>query len=262
MTGSITKEEAIALVTGPFGDATLKSVAKFAAPVFWEAQRNEKVDTITSGTTFLADYGKGCFAITANHVYEDYLRNKTETPETICWIAPEAFEAGGKDAIPFDLEKRLIDRLEDIDIATFRVSETEAELIGTSITTAWPPILPETGKAVVFSGYPGIERLEIGTRELSFAPFPCLTIATNVSERQISCQFEREYLAQAPGFQEPRPHYETGGMSGGPLFTVIERNGISRWHLGGVIKEGNATFEIVVAAPANCILKDGQLRRN
>ena len=45
---------------------------------------------------------------------------KAESPETTCWIAPEAFETRGKDAIPFDLEERLIDRLEDPDIATFK----------------------------------------------------------------------------------------------------------------------------------------------
>jgi hypothetical protein len=261
MNSPITKKEAIELVKGPLGDAALKTVAKFAAPVFWESQRKKESSPITNGTIFLADFGQGCFAVTANHVYEGYLEDKAEFPKTTCWIAPEAFEAGGKDAIPFDLEERLIDRLEDADIATFKVAEREADAIGTSITTCWPPILPEIGQPVVFTGYPGNERLEIGPRELSFAPLPALMIATSVSERQISCQFEREYLVQAPGFQELGPHYETGGMSGGPLFTVVERNGIWRWHLGAVIKEGNASLDIVTAAPADRILIDGRLRR-
>jgi len=200
MIDSISKEQATELIKGPYGDALLKSVAKRAAPVLWEAQCDEFVGTITNGTIFLVDYGLGCFAVTANHDYQGYLDEKAKVPGLNCWIAPEAFEGGGKDAIPFDLEERLIDLLEDPDIATFRVSEGEAEAIGTAITTVWPPILPETGKAVLFSGYPGIERLEIGPRELSFAPFPCLMTATNVSERQVSCQFEREYLVQAPGF--------------------------------------------------------------
>ncbi len=261
MNSPITKKEAIELVKGPLGDAALKSVAKFAAPVFWESRRKKESSPITNGTMFLADFGKGCFAVTANHVYQGYLNDKAEFPKTTCWIAPEAFEAGGKDAIPFDLEERLIDQLEDPDIATFKVAENEADAIGTSITSLWPPILPEIGQPVVFAGYPGNERLKVGPRELSFAPLPALMIATSVSERQISCQFEREYLVQAPGFQELGPHYETGGMSGGPLFTVVERNGISRWHLGAVIKEGNASLDIVTAAPADCILKDGRLRR-
>ncbi len=261
MNSPITKKEAIELVKGPLGDAALKSVAKFAAPIFWESRRKKELSPITNGTMFLADFGRGCFAVTANHVYQGYLDDKAEFPKTTCCIAPEAFEAGGKDAIPFDLEERLIDQLEDPDIATFKVAENEAGAIGTSITSLWPPILPEIGQAVVFAGYPGNERQEVGPRELSFAPLPALMIATSVSERQISCQFEREYLVQAPGFQEPPPHYETGGMSGGPLFTVVERNGISRWHLGAVIKEGNASLDIVTAAPADCILKDGRLRR-
>ena len=261
MNSPITKEEAIELVKGPLGDAALKSVAKFAAPVFWESRRKKESSPITNGTIFLADFGQGCFAVTANHVYQGYLEDKAEFPKTTCWIAPEAFEAGGKDAIPFDLEERVIDQLEDPDIATFKVAENEADAIGTSITSLWPPIPPKTGQAVVFTGYPGNERLEIGPRELRFSPLPALMIATSVNERQISCQFEREYLVQAAGFQEPRPHYETGGMSGGPLFTVVERNGLWRWHLGAVIKEGNASLDIVTAVPADRILMDGRLRR-
>ncbi len=123
------------------------------------------------------------------------------------------------------------------------------------------PLIGILRGSTVTVGSPGISPLKVGPRELSFAPLPALMIATSVSDRQISCQFEREYLVQAPGFQEPRPHYETGGMSGGPLFTVVERGGISRWHLGAVIKEGNASLDIVTAAPADCILKDGRLRR-
>lgn len=261
MNPPITKEEAIELVRGPLGDAALKSVAKFAAPIFWESRPKKESSPIKNGTVFLADFGEGCFAVTADHVYQSYLGDKAAIPQTPCWIAPEAFDDGAKDAIAFDLEERLIDRLEDIDIATFRVTESEANAIGTSITSLWPPIVPGIGQAVVFSGYPGNERLEVGPRELSFAPYPALTIAKSVSERQITCQFEHEYLVQAPGFQEPKPFFETGGMSGGPLFTVVERNGISRWHLGGVIKEGNSSLDILIASRADCILKDGRLRR-
>ena len=261
MNSPITKKEAIEQIKGPRGDAALKSVAKYAAAIFWESRRKNESSQITNGTMFLADFGQGCFAVTANHVYQGYLEDKAEFPKTTCLIGPEAFEAGGKDAIPFDLEERLIDSLEDLDIATFKVTEIEAEAIGTSKTSLWPPILPEIGQSVVFAGYPANERQEVGPRELCFTVFPALMIATSVSERQISCQFEREYLVQAPGFQEPPPHYETGGMSGGPLFTVVERNGIECWHLGGVIKEGNALLDIVTAAPADRILRDGRLRR-
>ena len=120
MNSPITKEEAIELIKGPFGDAALKTVAKFAAPVFWESPRKKESSPITIGTMFLADFGQGCFAVTANHVYQHYLEDKAVLPNTTCWVAPEAFEAGGKDSIPFDLEERLINRLEDPDIATCR----------------------------------------------------------------------------------------------------------------------------------------------
>lgn len=260
MTGKISKEKAIELVKGPLGDATLKSVAKYAAPIFWETRDVDDAITLTNGTIFVVDYGHGCFGVTANHVFEAFLDDKQKNPQTLCFIGPEDFDGGGKDALSFDIEERLIDRSIEIDIATFQFSREEAEKIGTSISTLWPPILPNVGQGVVFTGYPGLARQMLTPRDVSFSPYPALTIAETVTERQVSCQLKREYLVQAPGFHAPPKNFETGGMSGGPLFTVVEENGLTRWHLGGVIKEGNATFKIIYAAPSDRIQRNGTLR--
>ena len=42
---------------------------------------------------------------------------------------------------------------------------------------------------------------------------------------------------------------------------IADKTWVTRWHLGGVLKEGNASFGIATAARADCILADGKLRR-
>ena len=257
----ITKEDAIRLVEGPFGEATLKSVAQYAAPIFWELGSGSPDVSITNGTIFIVRTEKRLFGVTANHVIQSYLEEIATTPELPCWIAPEDFNGSGKEAIPIKIGERIIDRLERPDLATFELSEDEVQSIGSTVSTNWPPVTPREEQAIVFAGYPGNERLEIGEMELSFAPFPALTIAKSVRDTQIACQFEYEHLVTTQGFQRPPEDIDTGGMSGGPLFSVIEKNGILRWHLGGVIAEGNAALGILTAAPAHYILEDGQLLR-
>ena len=124
----------------------------------------------------------------------------------------------------------------------------------------WPPLIPEEGGGVAFAGFPGHERIFEPPATFNFAPYPALTIATSVSERQISCQIERDYLVRSPGFGEPPLGYDFGGMSGGPLFNTVERGGVLIWYLGGVLKEGHADLEILTASRADFILRDGALR--
>ncbi len=137
----------------------------------------------------------------------------------------------------------------------------ELKQLRTTSITVWPPVIPEVGKGIAFAGFPGRERLLVGPRELSFAVYTGLAVATSVNERHISCRFDREFLVPAPGFGLPAPNYDTAGISGAPLLTVVERNGLQHWALGGVVSEGSSNLEILLAARADCVLPDGTLRR-
>ena len=53
----------------------------------------------------------------------------------------------------------------------------------------------------------------------------------------------------------------TGGLSGGPLFTVVDSHDTSNWHLGGVIALGSSALDILRACPADRLQPDGTLRR-
>ncbi len=258
----MTPDEAKELIAGLFGEAALKAAAGYVSPIFWAVENNEGREFVPSnGTIFFVDAGQGAFAVTADHVYQGYLDAKAEYPRVDCGIGPQSFDTPPAAPLPFDPLARLIDRSQDPDIATFQMTGDELKQLRTTIITVWPPVVPEVGQSIAFAGFPGHERLLVGARELSFAPYPGLTVVTSVNERHISCRFEREYLVPAPGFRLPAPNYDTAGISGAPLLTVVERNGLQRWALGGVVSEGNPNLEILLAARADCVLPDGKLRR-
>ena len=258
----MTPDEAKELIAGPLGDAALKAVAGYVSPIFWAVEDEEGREFVpNNGTIFFVDAAQGAFAVTANHVYQGYLDAKAAYPRVDCGIGSQSFDAPPSAPLPFDPEARLIDRSQDLDIATFRMKAEELMQLRTTSITVWPPVIPEVGKAIAFAGFPGHERLHVGPRELSFAVYPGLAVATSVNERHISCKLDREFLVPAPGFDLPAPNYDMSGISGAPLLTVVERNGLQHWALGGVVSEGNANFEIFLAARADCLLPDGTLRR-
>ncbi len=259
-------------------EAALAAVAGYAVPIFWvvppedgqgphrnDADRNDRV---RNATLFVVDAGMGPFAVTANHVYEGYVEAKAKHPGTRCRILPKPacppYHFGRQDGrrrapLAFDPEARLIARLHDPDIATFGITIGEVARLGIRAVTNWPPLVPERGQVVAFAGFPGGARRRIGRRDLHFDVTPGLAPAASVNDRHISCQSGEERGVDAGGFRLPPRHYDTGGMSGGPLFTVGEAREPSHWRLGGVISQGSPALGILRASLAERLLPDGGL---
>jgi hypothetical protein len=84
---------------------------------------------------FFLDCGRGPFAVTAGHVFGQFVRDREER-------RVRGYQLGN---IGFDLEERLIDwgRDKKIDIATFRITREEIAEIGKKVVAgtdgAWPP---------------------------------------------------------------------------------------------------------------------------
>ena len=259
--GRMTHERAIDLCKGDYGKETLKQVADYVAPIFWVARDECAELQFSNGSIFFVDAGSGIFAVTANHVYEEFVRAGEEAAEIRSAIVPNCFGAPGRETVPFPLCDRLIDRDAENDIATFNVLPEEMDKIGNTVLTTWPPMAPQEGLGVAMAGFPGHDRKIVSLHEISFAVYPVLATAKTVGERLISCQFERDYVVETPGFAVPPPNYSTGGMSGGPLLTLIDLDGFVFWRLGGVIREGSNDMEIIFSSRAECLLPDGKLAR-
>ncbi len=106
--------------------------------------------------------------------------------------------------------------------------------------------------------YPGIERRVIDTRNISFGLFAALGIARTVSDDQISCLFEREYLVETSDIPSFPPNIDLGGISGGPVITVMESPSyLVSYRLGGIVSEASVELEKVFAKRVDIIKDDG-----
>jgi len=210
------------------------------------------------GSVFFLDCGRGPFAVTAGHVYEQFLKD--------C----QTRRIGGTQVanIGFDLADRLIawGKNLGLDIATFRITPAEIAATGKKIVRGvdgpWPPP-PQEGEVVYFGGFPGGERDRIAAEEFTFGLHSALVPITSFTEYQLCCQFDRRYWTDIRGLGLPPVGYELGGISGGPMLQPVFNDGVWNWQLVGVISEAVTAqdFERITAVRAHFILPDGLLAR-
>jgi hypothetical protein len=60
----------------------LHSGLSFAVPLWWLFESQHKDLQLRNGSAFLADFGQGIFAITAAHVFTEYLEAKKEVGQS------------------------------------------------------------------------------------------------------------------------------------------------------------------------------------
>ena len=232
----------------------VKTVSSYVAPIYWGTHGERDSVVHKNGTIFFLDAGEGVFAVTADHVYQAYLEQKEKSPNIVCQLLN----------LPFKPEERLIDSDADLDIATFRISPDEVKEAGKAVLmgnqSTWPPLPPQEGRSVFFAGFPGKERIQQGPRGINFGIFHGVCVATSVSERQISVQVEHKEFVDI-GFGIAPENYDPGGISGGPLLTLVEHKGVMTWRLGGVIRSAHTDLAILKATRADYIMENGKLKR-
>ena len=146
-----------------------------------------------------ADRERGPFAVTAGHVFEQFVDDRAGRRIRGCQIGN----------VGFNPEGRLIDWGRDprIDIATFRITPEEIAEIGKSVVLrtdgAWPPPPNESG-VVYFGGFPGCERIEFAPREFSFGLHSGMVPLTDSIDYQLGCRFDRKYWVDVRGLGLPR----------------------------------------------------------
>jgi hypothetical protein len=196
------------LTTG-FGMDLLHSGLAFAVPLWWVTKEQEDNLQLRNGSAFLVDYGRGIFAVTAAHVFAEYQEAKRTAREIVCQLGHVLFEP----------EAKLISCRDDLDIATFRVSTTEAEQIDKLIVSAgpphWEPLNPSVGNFASFAGFPAQSRGMTSNGHFATAPYFAMPRITSVTDHQITCRFEREKMIDLAGSGLPPVGYDVGGVSGG-----------------------------------------------
>jgi hypothetical protein len=260
------EQQARTMMAGGLGRAELEFATSITAPLYWIIRDSPRQYRVRNGSAFFLDAGEGLFAVTAHHVIEG-LRRDSAAENVV------AVQLGLDLRLDFSGRHTIIGTHSEIDIATFRITEDEIAAIGKSRLTgyqgAWPPRPPEQDRGVYYSGFPGTETTRVSPSEISFGAAPGGGVASSVSEKDVSSVIERENLIAVLGGGIPPENFDFGGMSGGPMLSVIETGSIRSWSLAGVIYEGPnpardeaqaiAGLEIIRARRAHFILPDGQL---
>jgi hypothetical protein len=208
------------------------------------------------GSMFFLDCGRGPFAVTAGHVFEQFVEDRAQRRVRGCQIGN----------VGFSPEERLIAWGKDIgvDIATFRVTPQEIAAAGKKVVRgtdgAWPPP-PNAGEVIYFGGFPGGERDRIKAGEFSFGLHSAMVPLTDFTDHQLCCSLARSYWVDVRGLGVPPVGYDLGGVSGGPMLQPIYKDGLWDWRLAGVLSEAIMAqdFERVTAVRAHFILPDGRI---
>jgi hypothetical protein len=261
-------EEAKAIIKGGLGKAELEFVTSITAPLYWVIREDDKQYKVRNGSAFFLDAGVGPFGVTACHVVNGW-REARKNGGVI------AVQIGCDLLLDFEGKNRLIDEHDKIDIATFQITASEISSINKVILTGsqkeWPPHPPEERKGIYFSGFPGVETILSSPSSFEFGAVSLSSVANSVSELDISTLTERQDLIDVMGNGFPPENFDFGGISGGPMLTVIEnpRTLLRSWSLAGVIYEGPnppgdgvqaiSNLEIIRARRAHFILPDGKL---
>jgi len=237
----------------------LKIATSYSIPLFWG---KSDLGISANGTAFILETNERMFVVTAAHVYRSYLEQKLKEEIDFCQLSK----------MDFDLESRLISipESDEIDIATFEISQDEIESIGANTlrgsNESWPPPRPSEGNMVVVSGFPGLERLRKQDDYYSFGYYCFNTPVSSISNRHFGCSFDRKYWKDALGKGLPPENYDMGGVSGAPAIALIKsETGVVSWRLAGIVYEATASEmlgEIMFAHHADLIEFSGKVKEH
>lgn len=237
----------------------LKIATSYSIPLFWG---KSDLGISANGTAFILDTGECKFVVTAAHVYRSYIEQKHKEEVNFCQLSK----------LNFDLESRLISipESEEIDIATFDISDDEIESIGANVlrgsNQSWPPPRPNEGNMVVVSGFPGLERIRKEDDYYSLGYYCFNTPVNTISNRHFGCSFDRRYWKDALGKGFPPENYDMGGISGAPAIALIKSEAeVVSWRLAGIVYEATASEilgEIMFAHHADLIEFNGMVKEN
>jgi hypothetical protein len=260
-----------AIMAGGLGDYELQRVAAYCAPLYWAVPDTSRKFGSHNGTAFFLNVGEGVFAVTACHVINGW-KNSRATED-----AGPLRLGGNSQSVVIDPDRDVISMDSEIDIATFRIPEDYVRAHGKEVLTGnqsqWPPAPPEQRRGIYFAGYPGVCTRHPSPSEANLGIIAGSGVADSVSERDVCTQLAREnWMPTKFGEGVPPDNFNFGGISGGLMLTVIEKNGLRSWSLAGVIYQGPNTsategeaitgFEVIRARRAHFILPDGQLDVN
>jgi hypothetical protein len=235
---------------------------RYARPICWHDNNRTFPKEIVGASCFVLRFATGLVGVTAAHVIREFQKAKAATPSLVCQLH----------LMPFDLDGALIDIDDDLDIATFAVSERQLKTTLTDafdVSSRWPLdgiVKPDTSIQLI--GYPeNIRVINSIEKSAVFNAWGALDFIQDYNEREIILTYEPEKVLGAP--TKPPLGYNMSGCSGGPAIVhELRPSNFHVWHPVGLIVggprfgEGDAAeFDIIRVRRIDFIQADGHIRR-
>ncbi|MBS0471360.1 MAG: hypothetical protein JSR60_09830 [Proteobacteria bacterium] len=195
-------------------------------PLYWHsgAARGD----IVGASCFIMKFADRLVGVTADHVIALFLNAKQQNPKLICQMS---------DAV-VDLEERLIDRNEELDIATFSVDQkilNDSRAVTIDVTDCWPPPKVEIRDTLTLTGFPESLRKMPAIGHCEFGAWGAMPTVEDVTERQLIVVFDPTRDKVRGESRMPPLGFNMSGCSGGPALLHKPVNGLLRWFPVGMM---------------------------
>lgn len=222
-----------------------------AAPIVWGDGKGR----YSNGTiSFFGLFGKDPIAITNWHVFDEFSKKLEESGGAI-----------GVLNLPFDFSKRHIDSDKTLDLATFRI--TNSELLQLKKLPAFQTDgyqSAEAGMGVCLVGYPGQLRINapfsVGCRSITLSGFKIDEVGDTYI--RVSREIDRDAIIEEVTAQLGETDFtKLGGISGCPIMGICNHPSGVVPILLGVLSMESDLLDSWLVKPIRCINPDGTLNR-
>lgn len=203
-----------------------------------------------SGTVTFVNTGSRVIAVSANHVYEQYLKDKAADPSLKCQFG----------SVTVEPERYVIDSDKNLDLVTFDLPVVLRTATGATVhnSPAWSPGNLAVSQLVILGGYPGNRRSEHSrTLDSDFVTFTSRIVQSSDDHASVQLNISESHWPQGERLSNSP---DLGGMSGGPVFRLVTEP-LESLEFAGVVYEAHQTYELVFCRHASTIRSDGTFQR-
>jgi len=219
---------------------------RMTAPTWWRATEGGP-SPYQGGTVCFVHTGARVIGVTAEHVHRKAVDRSTN----------EWCQVG---AHTFDPVTRCIDADPELDLCTYDFTEVSTNAANADVHHApvWPPRAVD-GDPALACGWPWELSSEEGHQATHrFLHFLCRIQQHSPTQLGIATFTS----TSVPWGSSPLPKgTRLGGMSGGPVYRIVE-SPLSQLHLVGIVYEYQPNFELMLARPLSLINSDGTIDRS
>jgi hypothetical protein len=218
---------------------------QWGRPIWWYdwQQPFEKL-RITGASCFVLKFKTGYIGVTAAHVVNELIKARCHTSSLACLIQ----------LTHLNILNAIIDMNDNLDIATFRISEEKIRTSGAQafdVSSEWPPqIQIKRQMPIQLVGFPEcLRKIDYAGGSVNCAGYQALALVEDYNDREIIVIYDPE---QSRGSPKLLPlGFNLSGCSGGPAVIHHTRNAyiagiLSALYLVGRSDRAKATLQATI----------------